>query len=163
MSAPTKPRRLLKQATPPNNAEQLRPEERKQQGFRQEAIAAAATEDAQPSAGIPAQQVIKRRRSLLQEQKRATGGPTIMLELPAGELPPDVYHKRFFKVELVLARDKQLAASFQQLFYSLNQRDIRLTSGRHIDSGADALRWLLEQYHAATHAASGAAPTAAAG
>jgi len=57
------------------------------------------------------------------------------------------YSKRFHKVELRLG---DLAPTFQRLYYALHDRNVRLASGRHIDNHSDVLRYLLEQYAAAT-------------
>jgi hypothetical protein len=82
----------------------------------------------------------------------ATLGGTVIVELPAPSPPrPDdkSYRRRFHKVELRLT-DRTLQIAFTKLYFALHDSDTRLANGLHIDKASDVLRYLLEQYDAAT-------------
>ena len=54
---------------------------------------------------------------------------------------PEGYVARHFEVQL----SQQHAEKLRRLAYALNRDDRRLKNDRHVESGADAIRWLLEQ------------------
>jgi hypothetical protein len=75
-------------------------------------------------------------------------GP-IAIFLPRGAVPTEGHVRRFTNLDVRLS-DPEHKAAFQQLFYALNQRDTRLNCGKHVDTPADVLRYLLECYSTAT-------------
>ena len=77
-------------------------------------------------------------------------GPSVVIELPLGMIPTEGYARRFHKVELGF--DREQAAIFQRLYYGLNSRSTRLASGKHVESAADVVRYMLEQAAAAAGA-----------
>ncbi len=70
---------------------------------------------------------------------------SITLRLPPPAELPDGYVKRFPNVDCRLS-ESAYADAFQKLFYSLHQSNAQLASGKHIDNGADVIRYILEQY-----------------
>jgi len=77
----------------------------------------------------------------------APAGLSVVIELPLGMIPTEGYARRFHKVELGF--DREQAAIFQRLYYGLNSRSTRLASGKHVESAADVVRYMLEQAAAA--------------
>jgi hypothetical protein len=74
-------------------------------------------------------------------------GPSVVIELPLAEPPTKGYARRFTKVELSFDHDQ--ASIFQRLYYGLNSKSTRLATGKHVESAADVVRYLLEQAAAA--------------
>lgn len=77
------------------------------------------------------------------ENGQATG---VALFLPAPvEIPTEGYVKRFNNIDCRLTEDGHKNA-FQKLYYCLNQTHTQLASGKHIDTPADVVKYLLEQF-----------------
>ena len=77
-------------------------------------------------------------------------GISLFLPLPV-EIPTDGYVKRlgFNNIDCRLT-DKDHKEAFQRLYYSLNQNDVRLSCGKHIDNPSDVIKHILELYTLAT-------------
>lgn len=65
----------------------------------------------------------------------------VTVNVPRGTLEPDAYLPR--KIEARLSIDQR--KGLKMLTLGLRQQHTQLASGKHVDTHADAIRWLLEQ------------------
>lgn len=63
-------------------------------------------------------------------------------DVPLGRLDPAAYRSRHVEVGHMTPDQ---ATALKRLAIGLDQQGARLANGKHIDSNADAVRWLLEQ------------------
>ena len=83
--------------------------------------------------------VRKKRRG---EMSEVSGpGMTAEITVPLGDLEAGQYNPRHLDLRLTV----QQAASLRRVYVGLNDGHAQLADGRHIDSAADAVRWLLER------------------
>jgi len=86
----------------------------------------------------------------------ATESPTrleVSLTIPLGDLAPVSLPPRKIELSLRSPRDAQSAQAVARLRDGLRDRHTQLTCGRHVETIADTIRWLLEGVYTASCAA----------
>lgn len=73
----------------------------------------------------------------------------VSIFLPIGEIPTEGHKRRFNHLDVHLT-NKGHIEGFVKLFYGLNQSHTLLACGKHVDTPADVIRYLIERYSLAT-------------